>query len=79
MLPLANHLSKAFVVGNDYELEILLALSVLHDPGECNDMIRSNVERHDLKMCNSIMAIDRVNTTKMISEFQLANFQCKYV
>lgn len=39
MLPLANHLSEAFIVGNDYELEILLALSVFHDPGECNDIM----------------------------------------
>lgn len=44
MLPLANHLSKAFVVGNDYELEILLALSVFHDPVKCSDITTSNVK-----------------------------------
>lgn len=77
MLPLANHLSKAFVVANDYELEIFLALSVFPDPGECNDIIRSNVESHGLKMCNNIMRKDGVNTTIMIPAFRWLDFDLR--
>lgn len=44
MLLLVNYLSKVFVVGNDYELEIFLVFFVFYDFVKCSDIIIFNVK-----------------------------------